>query len=214
LPDNINLPDSIHPILRRVLAARDINDASELAYELKNLQPYTTLLGIEEAVNLLYDALNQQARILIVADFDADGATSCATAMKALQQMGAKKIGFLVPNREKQGYGLSPEIVEIAYKESFLANTPSSAIPDLLITVDNGISSIKGVKAAKEKGMRVLVTDHHLQGTHKPDADAIVNPNQEGDAFPSKNLCGVGVIFYVMMALRAHLREKGWIFWI
>ena len=210
LPDNINLPDSIHPILQRVLAARDINAASQLAYGLENLQPYTTLLGIEEAVNLLYDALNQQARILIVADFDADGATSCATAMKALQQMGAKKIGFLVPNREKQGYGLSPEIVQVAYKDSFLVHTPSSDIPDLLITVDNGISSIKGVKAAKEKGMRVLVTDHHLPGTHKPDADAIVNPNQEGDAFPSKNLCGVGVIFYVMMALRAHLREKGW----
>jgi single-stranded-DNA-specific exonuclease len=209
LPEQIDLPDSLHPVLQRVLAAREIKKESELEYGLENLLPYTTLLGIEKAVNLLYDALDQQARILIVADFDADGATSCATAIKALRLMGAKNIGFLVPNREKQGYGLSPQIVEIAYKDSFLANTPYHA-PDLLITVDNGISSVKGVQAAKEKGMRVLVTDHHLPGKQTPNADAIVNPNQNDDPFPSKNLCGVGVIFYVMMALRAHLRKKDW----
>lgn len=210
LPDNIDLPDTFHPVIKRVLAARKVNDASELDYGLPNILPYTSLLGIEAAVNLLYETLVKQARILIVADYDADGATSCATAIKALRQMGAQKVNFLVPNREKHGYGLTPIIVELALTDSFLAYTPPGAAPDLLITVDNGISSIEGVKAAKQLGMRVLVTDHHLPGEELPAADAIINPRQNGDNFPSKNICGVGVIFYVMMALRAHLRKKGW----
>jgi single-stranded-DNA-specific exonuclease len=210
LPDNIDLPDTLHPIIRRVLAARDVNDANELNYGLQNLLSYSSLLNIDDAVILLCEAITQQARILIVADFDADGATSCTLAVKALRQMGAKKVGFLVPNREKHGYGLSPEIVEFAFNDSFLTHTPPGETPDLLITVDNGISSVKGVQAAKQRGMRVLVTDHHLQGLELPNAEAIINPNQHNDLFPSKNLCGVGVIFYVMMALRAGLRDKGW----
>jgi single-stranded-DNA-specific exonuclease len=210
LSKNIDFPETIHPILKRVLAARNINDATELDYSLQNLLPYNSLLGINDAVNLLEDALTKQARILIVADYDADGATSCTLGVKALRQMGAQKVGFLVPNREKHGYGLTPEIAKLASKDSFLAYTPLGLIPDILITVDNGISSIEGVEAAKQLGMRVLVTDHHLPGKELPAADAIVNPKQNGDPFPSKNLCGVGVIFYVMMALRARLRDKGW----
>jgi len=210
LSNNISLPDTLHPVIKRVLAARGINDVSELDYGLQNLLPYTLLLGIDKAVNLLYEALSKQARILIVADYDADGATSCALAIKALQQMGAQNVGFLVPNREKHGYGLTPEIVKLALTDSLLAYAPPGLVPDLLITVDNGISSIDGVEVAKQQGMRVLITDHHLPGEKLPKADAIVNPKQNGDNFPSKNLCGVGVIFYVMMALRARLRDNGW----
>jgi len=210
LPDNITLPDTLHPIVKRVLTARDVNSVDELDYGLQNILPYSLLLGIDDAVDLLYDCLTKQSRILIVADFDADGATSCATAINALRQMGAQKVGFLVPNREKHGYGLTPEIVELALKESFLVDTPPGSGSDLLITVDNGISSVEGVEAAKKHGMRVLVTDHHVQGKELPKADAIINPKQEGDNFPSKNICGVGVIFYVMMALRARLRDSGW----
>ncbi|OAD19656.1 ssDNA exonuclease RecJ [Candidatus Thiomargarita nelsonii] len=210
LSNNISLPDTLHPVIKRVLAARDINDVSELDYGLQNLLPYSLLLGIDKAVNLLYEALSKQARILIVADYDADGATSCALAIKALRQMGAKNVGFLVPNREKHGYGLTPEIVKLALTDSLLAYAPPGLVPDLLITVDNGISSIDGVEVAKQHGMRVLITDHHLPGEKLPKADAIVNPKQNGDNFPSKNLCGVGVIFYVMMALRARLRDNGW----
>jgi len=201
LSKNLELPETLHPIIKRLLAARDINNVNELDYGLQNLLPYSSLLGIDTAVALLYEALTQQARVLIVADYDVDGASSCVLALKALQQMGIKKVGFLVPNREKHGYGLTPAIVELALQDDF---------PDLLITVDNGISSIAGVEAAKKQGMRVLVTDHHLPGDELPKADAIVNPKQQCDTFPSKNLCGVGVIFYVMMALRARLREKGW----
>ncbi len=210
LPKQINLPTHFHPVLRQVLAARNIIDATELDYGLQNLLPYTALLGIETAVDLLWEAVTNQARILIVADYDADGATSCAVAMKALRQMGAQKVGFLVPNREKHGYGLTPEIVELAQTDSWLVETDPGNAPDLLITVDNGIASLRGVAAAKQCGMRVLVTDHHLAPAQLPNADAIVNPNQPGDRFPSKSICGVGVIFYVMMALRARLRNQGW----
>jgi single-stranded-DNA-specific exonuclease len=200
LPDSINLPENLHPVIKRVLAARQVKDMKELDYATQNLLPFASLLGIDTAINLLTEALFQQWRILIVADYDADGATSCALAMKALQQMGAKYVNYLVPNREKHGYGLSPDIVALALPYQ----------PQLLITVDNGIASISGVQAAKKQGMRVLVTDHHLTADQLPDADAIVNPNQPQDTFPSKHLCGVGVIFYVMMALRAKLRELGW----
>ena len=210
LPENINLPAHFHPVLRRVLAARQVSVAMELDYGLQNLLPYTALLGIETAVDLLRDALIHQARILIIADYDADGATSCAVAMKALRQMGAQKVGFLVPHREKHGYGLTPEIVELAVTDSWLVDIAPGNAPDLLITVDNGISSRDAVAVAKRYGMRVLITDHHSAPAQLPEADAIVNPNQPGDSFPSKSLCGVGVIFYVMMALRARLRDSGW----
>ncbi len=190
----------LHPVLRRVYAARQLHSASELNCSLENLLPYTSMMGIAAAVDLLVDALERQQRILIVADFDADGATSCAVAVRALRCLGAREVHFVVPNRFEYGYGLTPEIVAVAAEQR----------PDLLITVDNGISSVEGVAAAKARGMRVLITDHHLPGARLPAADAIVNPNQTGDEFPSKHLAGVGVIFYVMLALRARLREMNW----
>lgn len=167
---------------------------------LDRLLPYHSLQGIDGAVRLLADTLARDARILIVADFDADGATSCALAVRALRALGACSVDYVVPDRFRFGYGLTPEIVELARQRR----------PDLLITVDNGVSSLAGVRRAKEAGMHVLITDHHLAGRELPEADAIVNPNCPGDAFASKNLAGVGVIFYVMAALRAHLREQGW----
>ncbi len=210
--DNVanDLPTTLHPIIKRVLTNRGITNLVELDYGLKNLLPYSTLLNIDKAVELLYNVIVQQNRILIVADFDADGATSCTLAIKALKQMGAEKVGFVVPNRKEHGYGLKPEIVELIDKLPLMVTTNSGIGADLLITVDNGISSHAGVEAAKQKGMLVLITDHHEPGAKLPNADAIVNPKQPNDKFPSKNLCGVGVIFYVMLALRAHLRNKNW----
>ncbi len=190
----------LRPVLARVVAARQLQDSRELEHALEHLAPYHSLVGIEAAIALLADALVQRQRILVVGDFDADGATSTAVAVRALQAMGAREVDFLVPNRFEYGYGLTPEIVAVARERG----------PDLIVTVDNGISSIAGVRAAREAGIRVLVTDHHLPGAELPEADAIVNPNQPGDPFPSKNLAGVGVIFYLMSALRAHLREAGW----
>src|SRR5690606_10589713 len=171
----------------------------ELQHQLAHLyKPH--FKGLTEAVNLLADAVVAQANILIVGDFDADGATSCALAVLALRAMGLASVDFLVPNRFEYGYGLTPEIVAVAAAQH----------PDLIITVDNGISSVEGVRAARELGIAVVVTDHHLPGVELPEADAIVNPNQSGCEFPSKNLAGVGVIFYVMNALRAELRQLGW----
>jgi len=190
----------LHPVLRRVYAARNVVAAHELERSLEHLPAASKLRGIDAAVEVLYNALRHDQRIVIVADYDADGATSCAVAVRALRMMGAKDVRFVVPDRFKFGYGLTPEIVEVA----------SGHQPDLLITVDNGISSLEGVAAAKQRGMQVLITDHHLPGAVLPAADAIVNPNQPGDEFPSKALAGVGVIFYVMLALRAKLRESGW----
>lgn len=148
----------------------------------------------------LVEALNQKSRMLIVADFDADGATSCAVAKRGLEMLGAEDVLYTVPDRFKFGYGLTPEIVEVAGRET----------PDIIVTVDNGISSIDGVKAARDRGITVLITDHHLPGKELPDANAIVNPNLPGDRFPCKSLAGVGVIFYILSALRKHLREAGW----
>jgi single-stranded-DNA-specific exonuclease len=149
---------------------------------------------------VLFKAISGQQHICVVADFDADGATSCAVAIKGLQLLGARPVSFVVPNRFEYGYGLTPEIVELVKQQQ----------PDVIITVDNGISSIEGVLAAKNAGLTVLVTDHHLPGAELPVADAIVNPNQPDDKFPSKVLAGVGVIFYVLLALRNRLREQGW----
>nr|WP_091639772.1 single-stranded-DNA-specific exonuclease RecJ [Aquisalimonas asiatica] len=199
-PDAVERIDGVHPVLRRVYAARGIRRADELDMELGRLAPPAALSGLDAAVPVLADAVRDGQRILIVGDFDADGASSCALAMLALQDMGAAAVDFLVPNRFEFGYGLSPEIVTEALKRS----------PDVVVTVDNGISSVDGVAAAREAGVRVVVTDHHLPPEALPAADALVNPNLPGDAFPSKHLAGVGVIFYVLAALRQHLRDAGW----
>ncbi len=188
-------------VLNRVYANRNIQSEEELNYSINQLLPFDKLKGIIEAVALIADAIKNELTIVIVGDFDVDGATSTTVAVKALRSMGAKKVEFLVPNRFEFGYGLTPEIVNVAV-ERFN--------PDMIITVDNGISSLEGVNAAKALNLTVIVTDHHLPAETLPVADAIVNPNQPDDLFPSKMLAGVGVIFYVMLALRSLLREQGW----
>lgn len=196
----IDLPTHLHPIIKQIYSNRGVTSASELERELTHLLPFDSLLGIQEAVELLSKTIKNQQRILIVGDFDADGATSSALAVRALKAFGAQHVEYLVPNRFEYGYGLTPEIVEVA----------TNWEPKLIITVDNGISSVAGVKVAKKKGINVLITDHHLPGKELPAADAIVNPNQPNDKFPSKTLAGVGVIFYVLLALRSHLRQLDW----
>lgn len=188
----------LHPLLARIYAARGIEDRGELDYALKGLIPPSALTNSGDAARLLADAIEADAKILIVADYDCDGATACAVGIRALRAFGAR-VDYLVPNRFTTGYGLSPEVVALAVPLE----------PDLIVTVDNGIASIDGIAAAQAHGIATLVTDHHLAGEHLPDADCIVNPNQPGCDFPSKNLAGVGVMFYVMLALRAELRERG-----
>ncbi len=195
-----NFSGKLHPVLARIFASRQLTDEQQLEHSLQHLLPYQDLHGIDQAVDVLVAVLRAGKRMLIVADFDADGATSCAVAMRALRLMGAADVRFIVPNRFEYGYGLTPEIVAVAARQQ----------PDLIITVDNGISSIDGVRAARQHGIQVLITDHHLPGAELPDADAIVNPNQPGDRFGSKHLAGVGVVFYLMLALRARLRTTGW----
>lgn len=195
-----DFPDDLHPVLKRIYLGRNINSKTELDYSLNELLPYTLLQGIDKATALLVEAIKQKKRLLIVADFDADGATSCALAIRGLKLMGANDIHYLVPNRFEFGYGLSPEIVEVA----------SELKPDVLITVDNGIASVAGVALARSRKMEVIITDHHLPGNELPDASAIINPNQPDDQFPSKNLAGVGVMFYLLIALRSYLRDQGW----
>jgi single-stranded-DNA-specific exonuclease len=194
------LPDSLHPVIRRILLARDITDEKSLDLKLARLQPPTSLSGIKTAAELLADAVVSGQSILIVGDFDADGATGTAVAVRALNLMGASRVDFRVPNRFEFGYGLSVALVET------LVNNP----PDVLVTVDSGISSNDGVKRAREMGCKVIVTDHHLPGKELPDAEAIVNPNCPGDKFPSKSLAGVGVVFYLMSVVRSALRERDW----
>ncbi len=198
--DESTLPEDMHPVLKRVFVARGITSESELALGLDRLLPAKMLSGADEAAVLLHQVIAAGGKILIVGDFDTDGATSCALAVRALKMMGAEQVDYLVPNRFGFGYGLSPAIVEEALKRN----------PDLLVTVDNGISSIDGVAAAVAAGVPVLVTDHHLPGDELPAAAVLVNPQLPDDSFPSKNLAGVGVIFYVMLALRAHLRSLDW----
>ena len=193
-------PADLHPVLRRVYAARAVETADDLDTSLNKLIAPAELAGLPAAVDLLQHAIVNRQRIVVVGDFDADGATSCALCLRALRAMGAAEVHYLVPNRFEYGYGLTPEIVDVA----------AQLQPDLLVTVDNGISSVDGVAAAKQQGIKVLITDHHLPGKQLPAADAIVNPNNVGDCFPSKSLAGVGVAFYVMLALRARLREHGW----
>lgn len=189
----------LHPVLARIYAARGMS-AAALECHTRHLLSFTELKGIGAAVEILFQALSQQKRIMFVGDFDADGATSVAVGVRALKAMGAQQVHYLVPNRFEYGYGLTPEIVKVAQTYS----------PDLIITVDNGISSVEGVAYAKAQGLQVLITDHHLPPPQLPQADAIVNPNQNEDIFASKHLAGVGVIFYVMLALRAYLREQQW----
>ena len=186
--------------LKRVYANRGITDPAALSLTLDQLHPPRQLKGIEEAAELLADAIEGDGRVLIIGDFDADGATSSAMAVSVLRQMGLREVAYLVPNRFEFGYGLPPEIVELA----------AAQMPDLIVTVANGISSVEGVAAAQAMGISVLVTDHHLPGSQLPTAEVIVNPNQPGCAFPSKALAGVGVMFYVLSALRAELRERRW----
>ena len=174
----------IHPLLARIYAARGITSATQLAADLGELSPLAGLHNVERMAGLLADAIAANQRLLIVADYDSDGATACAVGMRALREFGAN-VEFLVPNRFEYGYGLTTEIVALAKK---LKN------PDILITVDNGIASVEGVAAANALGMRVLITDHHLPGATLPDAWCIINPNQPGCGFPSKNLAGVGEI--------------------
>lgn len=193
--------DGIHPLLARLWAARGVTKSQEVQLEWPAMLAPAILTQAEQAAKLLADAIASKKRMLIVADYDCDGATACAVAMRALTEMGAL-VDFLVPNRFETGYGLSPAVVALACHHA-------SGRPDLLITVDNGIASVDGVAAANAEGMGVIVTDHHLPGDHLPDALAIVNPNQPGCGFPSKNLAGVGVIFYLMLALRAELRQRG-----
>ncbi len=194
-------PDpTLNQLIQTIYENRGIENLNQVDHGLKILQPFDSLKGIDEAVALLYQHLNRQSNFLVIGDFDADGATSSALAVSALKTFGAKHVDFLVPNRFEFGYGLTPAIVEVAKTRK----------PNLLITVDNGIASLEGVEAAKAAGIEVLVTDHHLPGQSLPRADAIVNPNQPGCKFPSKNLAGVGVIFYVMLALRRHLVQHQW----
>ena len=191
------LQSGVHPLLARLFAARQIRSKDQLEQDFTRLIPPAALTNAERAARLLADAIEQKKKLLIVADYDADGATACAVGVRALRSFGAR-VEYLVPNRMELGYGLTPELVDIAAKLS----------PDLLITVDNGIASVEGVAHANSLGIGTLVTDHHLPGDTLPEAECIVNPNQRGCGFPSKAIAGVGVMFYVMLALRAELRNR------
>ncbi|EHU9472654.1 TPA: single-stranded-DNA-specific exonuclease RecJ [Vibrio vulnificus] len=199
-PDLSLLPDSVPDILKRIYLNRGIQDTSQLETAVKGLHSYQKLHGIELAVELLFEAIREQKRIIVVGDFDADGATSSALSVLALRMLGSNNVDYLVPNRFEDGYGLSPEVVEQAIALG----------AEVIMTVDNGVSSIEGVRYAKEHGLNVLVTDHHLPGQVLPEVDAMVNPNLQTCAFPSKALAGVGVAFYLMMALCVHMRKCGW----
>ncbi|CDT97781.1 Single-stranded-DNA-specific exonuclease recJ [Vibrio diabolicus] len=199
-PDLSLLPDSIPPILKRIYINRGITDPAQLETSVRGLHSYQKLGGIEQAVELLFQAIKEQKRIIVVGDFDADGATSSALSVLALRMLGSHNVDYLVPNRFEDGYGLSPEVVDQALELG----------AEMIMTVDNGVSSIEGVRYAKENGITVLVTDHHLPGQVLPDVDAMVNPNLESCHFPSKALAGVGVAFYLMMALCVHMRKHNW----
>lgn len=189
----------LHPVMARLMAARGLKGSEELSSEFNALIAPAQLTHVNDAARFLADAIEQRKRLTVVADYDCDGATACAVAIRGLRAMGAQ-IDFIVPNRFEYGYGLTPEIVALTAREKS---------PDIIITVDNGIASIEGVAEAKRRGIEVLVTDHHLPGDQLPDAAVIVNPNQPGCGFPSKHLAGVGVMFYTLLALRAEMRERG-----
>ena len=189
----------VHPLLARLFAARGVTGRDELDDGLARLLPPAGLRGVQEAAVLLADAIAAQQRLCIVADYDCDGATACAVGIRGLRLLGAQHVSYLVPDRVVDGYGLTPPIAERVAAQG----------ADVLITVDNGIASVEGVARARELGLKVLVTDHHLPGSELPSADCIVNPNQPGCDFESKSIAGVGVMFYVLMALRAELRQRG-----
>ncbi|HZW21791.1 single-stranded-DNA-specific exonuclease RecJ [Noviherbaspirillum sp.] len=189
----------VHPVLARIYAARGLADTTELSSELAALMAPSGMLHIDAAASYLADAIGAGKKLAIVADYDCDGATACAVALRGLRALGAR-VDYIVPNRFEYGYGLTPEIVELTVREKS---------PDIIVTVDNGIASIDGVAEAKQRGIDVVVTDHHLPGDRLPEARVIVNPNQPSCGFPSKNLAGVGVMFYVLLALRAELRRRG-----
>lgn len=199
-PDLSLLPDSIPLILKRIYINRGITDIAQLETSARGLHSYQKLGGIEQAVELLFQAIQEQKRIIVVGDFDADGATSSALSVLALRMLGSNNVDYLVPNRFEDGYGLSPEVVDQALELG----------AEMIMTVDNGVSSIEGVRYAKENGITVLVTDHHLPGQVLPEVDAMVNPNLDSCTFPSKALAGVGVAFYLMMALCVHMRKHNW----
>ncbi|HEX5338284.1 MAG TPA: DHH family phosphoesterase, partial [Gallionella sp.] len=203
--------------LAKIFAARGITDSKQLETSLAGLQPFDNLKNAREMARLLADAIAAQKKLLVIADYDADGATACAVAVRGLRTFGAH-IDFIVPNRFEYGYGLTPEIVHLAAEGSPRSGGEPTGVPlagaaqskpDILLTVDNGIASVDGVTEANRLGMQVFVTDHHLPGDKLPDAACIVNPNQPGCTFPNKNLAGVGVMFYVLLALRAELRARG-----
>ncbi|WP_423679524.1 single-stranded-DNA-specific exonuclease RecJ [Undibacterium sp. WLHG33] len=189
----------MHPVLARLYAARGVHSAMELSTELSAMLPPSGLLQVEKAAVFLADAIAARKKLVIVADYDCDGATACAVAIRGLRMLGAT-VDYIVPNRFEYGYGLTPEIVALTIREKS---------PDIIVTVDNGIASVDGVAAAHAQGIAVLVTDHHLPGEQLPDAEVIVNPNQPDCTFGSKHLAGVGVMFYVLLALRAELRKRG-----
>lgn len=198
--DTHSLPDSIPALLRRIYTSRGIENEQQLDNGVRSLHSYQKLHGIDRAVELLFNAIKQQQRIIVVGDFDADGATSSALSVLALRMLGSQNVDYLVPNRFEDGYGLSPEVVDQAIELG----------AELIMTVDNGVSSIDGVRYAKEQGLVMVVTDHHLPGSVMPNADAMVNPNLPDCSFPSKALAGVGVAFYLMMALCVSMRQSGW----
>ena len=198
--DTSGLPSHLHPVLQQIYASRGINSAEQLEQSASKMHSPQMLAGLTNACELLYQAITDNKRIIVVGDFDADGATSTALMMDGFQLLGSKNHDFIVPNRFEFGYGLTPEISEMAKAHG----------ADVIVTVDNGISCLAGVAKAKELGCTVIVTDHHLPGAVLPVADAIVNPNQPDCTFPSKSLAGVGVAFYLMIALRQTMRTKNW----
>ncbi|EJL3450397.1 single-stranded-DNA-specific exonuclease RecJ [Salmonella enterica] len=198
--ETAELPADLPPLLRRLYASRGVRSARELERSVKGMLPWQQLSGIDNAVEILYNAFREGIRIIVVGDFDADGATSTALSVLGMRALGCDNISYLVPNRFEDGYGLSPEVVDQA----------KARRAQLIVTVDNGISSHAGVAHAKTLGIPVIVTDHHLPGDTLPDAEAIINPNLRDCEFPSKSLAGVGVAFYLMLALRTFLRDKGW----
>ncbi|EAO6666032.1 single-stranded-DNA-specific exonuclease RecJ [Salmonella enterica] len=198
--ETAELPADLPPLLRRLYASRGVRSARELERSVKGMLPWQQLSGIDNAVDILYNAFREGTRIIVVGDFDADGATSTALSVLGMRALGCDNISYLVPNRFEDGYGLSPEVVDQAKARG----------AQLIVTVDNGISSHAGVAHAKTLGIPVIVTDHHLPGDTLPDAEAIINPNLRDCEFPSKSLAGVGVAFYLMLALRTFLRDKGW----
>ncbi|AVL79186.1 single-stranded-DNA-specific exonuclease RecJ [Klebsiella oxytoca] len=198
--DGVDLPADLPPLLQRLYASRGVRSAQELERGVKGMLPWSQLTGVEKAVEMLYGAFKQELHIVVVGDFDADGATSTALSVLALRGLGYGNVSYLVPNRFEDGYGLSPEVVDQAHARG----------AQMIMTVDNGISSHAGVERAHALGIPVLVTDHHLPGDTLPAAEAIINPNLRDCEFPSKSLAGVGVAFYLMLALRTFLRDKGW----